>query len=103
MPNEPEVRRFKEKGTNQKLPGCMKPETSFGLTWGHLTRFRPFPKLSLELYSLETTHRASQKFFQDCNYLQGIEGAVDISHRSTFLHLGFGRTGVTDWGLSGIH
>jgi phenylpropionate dioxygenase-like ring-hydroxylating dioxygenase large terminal subunit len=57
-----------------------------GIVWAYLgpAAAQP-PPPDFEICRAPATHRYTTKNFQDCNWLQAVEGAIDSSH-STFLH-----------------
>jgi phenylpropionate dioxygenase-like ring-hydroxylating dioxygenase large terminal subunit len=82
MPNEPPEYRFKE-----RIHQIAYPTVELGgIIWAYLgpPALQPSPP-DLELLRVPPTHRDVNKTYQECNYLQAIEGGVDSAHIS-FLH-----------------
>src|SRR6266508_877579 len=82
MPNEPPESNFKHKIHAAAYP-CVEHG---GVIWAYLgpPEHRPVEPL-FEWAHLPQGHRFISKTWQECNYLQAIEGGVDSSH-SSFLH-----------------
>jgi phthalate 4,5-dioxygenase oxygenase subunit len=88
MPNEPPESAFPEKVCHPTYPCAERG----GVIWAYLGSANPRPALpDLEWALVPDEQRFVSKFYQECNYLQGLEGGVDPSHIS-FLH------GVVDAG-----
>jgi len=85
MPNEPPESSFKHKIRQTAYP-C---HEQGGVVWTYMgpSENRP-PVPGLEWVRAPAGHLHISKTFEDCNYLQGIEGGVDSSH-SSFLHRRF--------------
>jgi phthalate 4,5-dioxygenase oxygenase subunit len=83
MPNERPENSFQDKVA---LPAYPCAERG-GVVWTYMgPRDAPPPGLpELEWALVPDSHRLVTKFWQDCNYLQGLEGGVDPAHIS-FLH-----------------
>src|SRR5437764_7120518 len=82
MPNEPLESNFKEKIRLQAYP-CREYG---GLIWAYLGPASSMPPLpELEWATLPDDQRCVSKRLQESNYLQALEGAVDLSH-VVFLH-----------------
>jgi phenylpropionate dioxygenase-like ring-hydroxylating dioxygenase large terminal subunit len=87
-PNEPAESRFPEK---VRHPAYACAERG-GVVWAYMGPADPPPALpDLEWALVPDDQRFVSKFYQECNYLQGLEGGIDPSHIS-FLH------GVVDAG-----
>jgi phenylpropionate dioxygenase-like ring-hydroxylating dioxygenase large terminal subunit len=82
MPNEPPESNFKHKVQHLAYP-C---EERGGVVWAYLgpPEKRP-PMLNLEWMRLPPGHSFISKTYEECNWLQALEGGVDSSH-SSFLH-----------------
>jgi phthalate 4,5-dioxygenase len=82
MPNETPGSRFPEK---VRHPAYACAELG-GVVWTYMGPEDPPPLLpDLEWALVPEAHRFVSKFYQECNYLQGLEGGVDPAHIS-FLH-----------------
>jgi phthalate 4,5-dioxygenase oxygenase subunit len=82
MPNERPESNFQDKVT---LPAYPCAERG-GVVWTYMGPASPPPGLpDLEWALVPETQRFVSKFWQDCNYLQALEGGVDPAHIS-FLH-----------------
>lgn len=82
MPNERPESNFQDKVT---LPAYPCAERG-GVVWTYMGPASPPPGLpDLEWALVPETRRFVSKFWQDCNYLQALEGGVDPAHIS-FLH-----------------
>ena len=82
MPNEPPASNFQEKVCQVAYP-CTERG---GVVWTYMgpsTPPPPFPDLEWTL--VPAAQRLVSKFYQECNYLQALEGGLDPSHIS-FLH-----------------
>jgi phthalate 4,5-dioxygenase len=87
MPNEPPESNFKHKVRAAAYP-CLEKG---GVIWAYMgppERQPPLPEY--EWMRMPQGVAWVSKSFEDCNYLQGIEGGVDSSH-SSFLHRSFER------------
>ncbi|MCL6592988.1 MAG: Rieske 2Fe-2S domain-containing protein [Alicyclobacillus sp.] len=82
MPNEPPESRFKEKVRVTAYPCWEKG----GIIWTYMgpPACQP-PTPDYEWLRAPETHRFVSKTFEDCNYLQALEGGIDTSH-SSFAH-----------------
>jgi hypothetical protein len=82
MPSEPPDSLFREKVTLTAYPTW----EAAGIVWAYLgpAEHRP-PLPNFELLRTPPTHRFVSKTFEECNYLQAIEGGVDPTH-ATILH-----------------
>ena len=88
MPNEPPESNFQEKVCHSAYPCAERG----GVVWAYMGPTRPLPGLpDLEWALLPDEQRFISKFYQECNYLQALEGGIDPAHIS-FLH------GVVDAG-----
>jgi phenylpropionate dioxygenase-like ring-hydroxylating dioxygenase large terminal subunit len=82
MPNERPESTFQDK---VRLPAYPCAERG-GVVWTYMGPASPPPGLpDLEWALVPETQRFVSKFWQDCNYLQALEGGVDPAHIS-FLH-----------------
>jgi phenylpropionate dioxygenase-like ring-hydroxylating dioxygenase large terminal subunit len=82
MPNERPESNFQDKVTQPAYP-CTERG---GVVWAYLGPATPPPALpDLEWTRVPEAQRFVSKFWQDCNYLQALEGGVDPAHIS-FLH-----------------
>jgi phthalate 4,5-dioxygenase oxygenase subunit len=82
MPNEPSESSFKDKIRLKSYP----TSEMGGVVWAYLgaeNRKPPLP--SLEWTQVAESHRSISKTWQECNWLQALEGGIDSSH-SSFLH-----------------
>jgi phenylpropionate dioxygenase-like ring-hydroxylating dioxygenase large terminal subunit len=86
MPNEPPESNFKQKVKVTAYP-CIEMG---GIIWTYMgpPDRRP-PEPGYEWVRAPEGCTFVSKTFEDCNYLQGVEGGVDSSH-SSFLHREFG-------------
>ena len=88
MPNEPPASNFQEKVRHPAYPCAERG----GVIWTYMGPADPAPAPpDLEWTRVPDAQRFVSKFYQECNYLQGLEGGVDPAHIS-FLH------GVVDAG-----
>jgi len=82
MPNEPPASSFQEKVRHPAYPCAERG----GVVWTYMGPASPPPALpELEWALVPDAHRFVSKFYQECNYLQALEGGVDPAHIS-FLH-----------------
>jgi phthalate 4,5-dioxygenase oxygenase subunit len=82
MPNEPPASRFADKVCHGSYPCAERG----GVVWSYLgPDATPPPLPELEWTHVPDAQRFVSKFYQECNYLQGLEGGVDPAHIS-FLH-----------------
>lgn len=82
MPNERPESNFQDKVSQPAYP-CSERG---GVVWAYMGPISPPPGLpDLEWALVPEAHRFVSKFWQDCNYLQALEGGVDPAHIS-FLH-----------------
>jgi phenylpropionate dioxygenase-like ring-hydroxylating dioxygenase large terminal subunit len=82
MPNEPPASRFPEKVRHPAYPCAERGD----VVWAYLGPATPPPPLpDLEWALVPAERRWVSKFYQECNYLQALEGGVDPAHIS-FLH-----------------
>jgi phenylpropionate dioxygenase-like ring-hydroxylating dioxygenase large terminal subunit len=82
MPNERPESNFQDKVSMPAYP-CGERG---GVVWAYLGSVNPPPELpDLEWALVPEDQRYISKFWQDCNYLQALEGGVDPAHIS-FLH-----------------
>jgi phenylpropionate dioxygenase-like ring-hydroxylating dioxygenase large terminal subunit len=82
MPNEPPETCFRDKVRHPAYPCAERG----GVVWTYMGPASPPPAPpDLEWTRLPDEQRFVSKFWQACNYLQGLEGGVDPAHIS-FLH-----------------
>jgi phthalate 4,5-dioxygenase oxygenase subunit len=82
MPNEPAESTFRFK-IHQKAYPC---EERGGIVWAYLGPPEKRPPLpGLEWLRAPAGYQHASKTFEECNWLQALEGGVDSSH-SSFLH-----------------
>lgn len=82
MPNEPAESSFKDKIRLKSYPTV----ELGGVVWAYLGPEEKKPPLpNLEWTTLPESHRNVSKTWQECNWLQALEGGIDSSH-SSFLH-----------------
>jgi phthalate 4,5-dioxygenase len=82
MPSEPPDSLFKTKVTIQTYPTY----EAGGAVWAYMgpaDKQPPYP--DFEWMRAPETHRHVSKTFEDCNWVQALEGGLDTSH-SSFLH-----------------
>ena len=82
MPNEPEVSNFQDK---VKALSYAVVEQG-GVIWAYLgpKELQP-PPPNFEWTLVPETHRGVSRVWQECNWMQALEGGIDTSH-SSFLH-----------------
>jgi phthalate 4,5-dioxygenase len=82
MPSEPPDSLFKNKVTIQTYPTW----EGGGIIWTYMgpPEHRPEPP-DYELVRAPQTHRYTSKTFEECNWLQALEGGLDTAH-SSFAH-----------------
>lgn len=82
MPNEPPASNFQDKVCHPAYPCAERG----GVVWTYMGPADTPPALpDLEWAMVPDEHRFVSKFYQECNYLQGLEGGIDPAHIS-FLH-----------------
>jgi phenylpropionate dioxygenase-like ring-hydroxylating dioxygenase large terminal subunit len=82
MPNEPLESNFQEKVCHVAYPCAERG----GVVWTYMGPAHPPPGLpDLEWALVPEAQRLVSKFYQECNYLQALEGGIDPAHIS-FLH-----------------
>jgi phthalate 4,5-dioxygenase len=82
MPNEPPESSFRDKVCHPAYPCAERG----GVVWAYMGPLDSPPALpDLEWTLVPEAQRFVSKFYQDCNYLQGLEGGVDPAHIA-FLH-----------------
>jgi phthalate 4,5-dioxygenase len=82
VPSEPPDSLFKTKVSIAAYP----THEAGGIVWTYMGPPEKQPALpDYELIRAPQTHRSVSKTFQDCNYLQALEGGVDPTH-ATILH-----------------
>lgn len=60
-----------------------------GMIWAYMGPADQMPELpALEMALLPASHRFVTKKWQDCNWVQAVEGSIDTAH-FTFAHLSF--------------
>jgi len=90
MPNEPSRSQFKEK---IKQPAYQAVDGG-GFIWVYMGAEDPAPPLpNFEWLNVPAEQRYVHKRYQDCNWLQNLEGEVDSSH-APFLHGSVGANGM---------
>jgi phthalate 4,5-dioxygenase oxygenase subunit len=79
MPSEPPDSLFKTKVTIESYPTW----EGGGMIWAYLgpAELQPEPP-GHELVRVPATHRNVSKSFEDCNFLQALEGGIDPTHAS---------------------
>ena len=86
MPNEPAESNFKHKIRIQAYPVVEKG----GVMWTYMGPAAEQPEMpAYEWLRLPAGHMHISKTFEDCNWLQALEGGIDSSH-SSFLHRNLG-------------
>ncbi|HXP94484.1 MAG TPA: Rieske 2Fe-2S domain-containing protein [Candidatus Binatia bacterium] len=82
MPSEPPDSLFKTKVTIKSYPTW----EGGGMVWTYMgpPELQPEPP-DYELVRAPATHRFTSKTYEDCNWLQALEGGLDTSH-SSFAH-----------------
>jgi nitrite reductase/ring-hydroxylating ferredoxin subunit len=92
MPNEPAESDFKTKVQAVAYPTVEKA----GIIWAYMgpAEKRP-PEPNLEWMRAPDGHCYVSKSFQNCNYLQAMEGGLDTSH-SSFLHRNLDPAGLAN-------
>ncbi len=96
MPNEPAESNFKHKIRIAAYP-C---EEKGGVIWAYMGPAEKRPPLpGYEWMRLPDGHRHISKTYEDCNWLQGLEGGIDSSH-SSFAHRTFANDSPTEGYLS---
>jgi phenylpropionate dioxygenase-like ring-hydroxylating dioxygenase large terminal subunit len=81
MPNEPPETCFRDKVRHPAYPCAERG----GVVWAYMGPESAPPLPDLEWTLVPETQRFVSKFYQECNFLQGLEGGVDPAHIS-FLH-----------------
>jgi phenylpropionate dioxygenase-like ring-hydroxylating dioxygenase large terminal subunit len=81
MPNERPESNFQDKVTQPAYPCAERG----GVVWTYMGPASPPALPDLEWTQVPEAQRFVSKFWQDCNYLQALEGGVDPAHIS-FLH-----------------
>ncbi len=82
MPNEPRDSAFADKVRHPAYPCAERG----GVVWAYMGPDDPPPGLpDLEWALIPEEQRFVSKFYQECNYIQALEGGIDPSHIS-FLH-----------------
>ena len=82
MPNEPPESSFKDKVHLKAYPTV----ELGGLVWAYMGPREKVPALpKFEWTGLPESNRVVSKSWQECNWLQALEGGIDSSH-SSFLH-----------------
>ena len=91
MPSEPPDSLFKTKVTIAAYPTW----EGGGMIWTYMGPAEAMPPPpDYELVRAPETHRYTSKTYEDCNWLQALEGGLDTSH-SSFLH----NLGIRDKGF----
>src|SRR6266849_2728042 len=92
MPNEPAESDFKTKVKANAYPTIDKA----GVVWAFMGPKEKQPPLpDLEWMRAPEGHSWISKTYQECNYLQAMEGGLDTSH-SSFLHRDLDRDGLSN-------
>jgi nitrite reductase/ring-hydroxylating ferredoxin subunit len=82
MPSEPSESNFKERVRLKAYPCCERG----GIVWAYLGPAHLEPSMpGFEWAVVPDAQRCVSKRLQECNYLQALEGGVDLSHIA-FLH-----------------
>ena len=82
LPSEPENSPMKSRVKIKAYPTF----EAGGMVWAYLGPSEKMPpKPDYEWMRVPATHRHVSKTFEDCNYLQALEGGLDTAH-SSFLH-----------------
>jgi phenylpropionate dioxygenase-like ring-hydroxylating dioxygenase large terminal subunit len=82
MPSEPPDSLFKTKVTIAAYPTC----EGGGIVWTYMGPPETMPPPpDYELVRAPATHRHTSKTYEECNWLQALEGGIDSVH-VTFLH-----------------
>jgi nitrite reductase/ring-hydroxylating ferredoxin subunit len=90
MPNEPPRSRFAEKIQQSAYQAVERG----GFIWVYMGPPEHHPEIpNFEWLNVAESHRYVHKRFQDCNWLQNLEGEVDSSH-APFLHGSVGPDGM---------
>jgi len=90
MPNEPARSRFAEKIQQTSYPAVDRG----GFVWVYMGPHEQAPEIpDFEWLNVPASQRYVHKRFQDCNWLQNLEGEVDSSH-APFLHGSVGPDGM---------
>ena len=99
MPSEPQESGFCNKIKLKSYPLV----ESGGILWAYMGPLELKPPLpAFEWTELPPTHRYVSKRWQECNYLQAMEGGIDSSHVS-FLHSGELHSDPLHRGTKGAH
>jgi nitrite reductase/ring-hydroxylating ferredoxin subunit len=96
MPNEPTESTFKDKVRQKAYPTM----ELGGVVWAYMgptEKMPPLPKF--EWTQVPESDRLVSKTWQECNWLQALEGGIDSSH-SSFLHRAL-RDDASKFGLRG--
>ncbi len=82
MPSEPPESTYRERVSQLAYPCAERG----GVIWAYLGPPERQPPLTdLEWMRAPDGHRYVSKTYEECNYLQGVEGGIDTAH-SSFLH-----------------
>ena len=82
MPSEPAGTRLQEKVKLKAYPTCERG----GIVWTYMGPADKLPEPpDYEFLRAPETHRFVSKTFQECNYLQAMEGGFDTAH-SSYVH-----------------
>lgn len=97
MPNEPPEYDFKNK---IRLTAYPTVELG-GVIWAYMGTIEKKPPLpKFEWTQFPESHRVVSKSWQECNWLQALEGGIDSSH-SSFLHRAL-RDDASSYGVRGV-
>jgi phthalate 4,5-dioxygenase len=92
MPNEPAESDFKQKVKATTYPTCEKAD----VVWAYMGPAEKQPPVpDHEWMRAPSTHMWISKTYQECNWLQAMEGGLDTSH-SSFLHRDLNAEGLTN-------
>jgi phenylpropionate dioxygenase-like ring-hydroxylating dioxygenase large terminal subunit len=82
MPNEPEVSNFQHKVRTRSYP----VHEAGNVVWAYLgPPDQQPPPPTFDWTTVPDTHRGITRIWQECNWVQALEGGIDTSH-SSFLH-----------------
>jgi phthalate 4,5-dioxygenase oxygenase subunit len=82
MPSEPEVSNFQHKVRTRSYP----VHEAGNVVWAYLgPPDQQPPPPTFDWTTVPDTHRGITKIWQECNWVQALEGGIDTSH-SSFLH-----------------
>jgi phenylpropionate dioxygenase-like ring-hydroxylating dioxygenase large terminal subunit len=96
QPAEPQGSEFHTKIRHLAYP-CREVADAI---WAYFGPGEPPPFPMYEPLAAESAYRSWRKVYEDCNYLQSVEGGIDPSHTS-FLHRQFVKSDYTAYGAAG--